>query len=122
MRGEVVLKIRGGVMQWYLVLLKQRMHLKAGVHLQGPANVSLSQGARAIALNRNGFKRAPRYVVPLRNAGRRRIPRGGTIRHGLGLQHESQRISRWLRFGPALKRRSDNRRYELGRIKTEGLF
>lgn len=46
----------------------------------------------------------------------------GTIRHGLGLQHESQPISRWLRFGSALRRRSDNRRYELGRIKTEGLF
>ena len=59
MRTEVVLEVRARVLQRHQVLLEQRVHLKTCVHLQESANLSLGQGARAIALNRDGFKRTP---------------------------------------------------------------
>ena len=55
MRGEVVLEIRGGVMQRYLMLLEQRVHLKAGIQFQEPADLSLSQCARASSGVRDAF-------------------------------------------------------------------
>ena len=73
MRGEIVFEIRFRVPERHVMLLEQRVHLKAGVQFQQSADLRLGQCTRAIALNSDGFERAPRYVVPLPLEGGRNV-------------------------------------------------
>jgi hypothetical protein len=73
MRREVVFDIRLRVAKRHVMLLEQRVHLKASVKFEKPADLSLGEPASPIALNGDGFERTPRYVVPLRFEGGRNV-------------------------------------------------
>ena len=73
MRREVVFDIRLCVAKRHVMLLEQRVYLKASVQFEEPADLSLGEPTSPIALNGDGFERAPRYVVPLRFEGGRNV-------------------------------------------------
>ena len=57
MRREVVFDIRLRVAKRHVMLLQQRVYLKASVQFEEPADLSLGEPTSTIALNGDGFER-----------------------------------------------------------------
>src|SRR3989442_12615134 len=74
MRGEIVFEIRLGIAQRHVMLLEQRVDLKACVEFKQPTDLSLGQRTWSIALYGNGLERAPRHVCPIDLRERRKCP------------------------------------------------
>lgn len=64
MRGEVIFEICLGVTKRYLMLLEQRVKMKACLQLQDPTDLGFGQGTRAIPLNGDRLEGSSRHIVP----------------------------------------------------------
>jgi hypothetical protein len=94
MRREVVFDIRLRVAKRHVMLLEQRVYLKASVQFEEPTDLSLGKPTSPIALNGDGFERAPRYVVTLRlEGGRNVLWQLGCDLHGLSSSFYRRRWS-----------------------------
>ena len=92
------------------------MQLKAGVQFQHSADLRLGQCTREIALNSDGFERAPRYVVPLPlEGGRNVLSQLDCDLYGLSSSFYRRR---WSREGAQRRRELVPPRLSLRRAKT----
>src|SRR3989442_15822024 len=76
--GKLGVRISGtrslGIAQRHVMLLEQRVDLKACVEFKQPTDLSLGQRTCSIALYGNGLERAPRHVCPMDLRERRKCP------------------------------------------------